>query len=284
NDLWADHVAPVINSLNEFGITFSQVKTDDHGLIVKATMNASAGITVPGFPGAKNVTSTEDAGVTSNVDNLLAARSEITVTIHPNIVNQFMNALNQGLNGNFAAPPVPGAAVETYLLPPASRGLYSDAAWSVTHSVGVPYYTKPTGTGGRPQVQMPQSNFAFFNADYVFGLVPVAVFNGQVNTANLSTEVRASGKFGPYVASSAATLSGMTFDSASSDPDVVTWNPNPTGVLPYAKLSIDNFSDIFLTDFVNVAPISVGGLAVNLCGGCTRFSGDQRYTEYFNVA
>jgi len=284
NDLWADNVAPVITSLNEFGITFSQVKTDDHGLIVKATMNASAGLTVPGFPGAKNVTNTEDSGATSNVDNLLAARSEITVTVHPNVVNQFMNALNQGLNGNFAAPAIAGAAVETYLLPPGSRGFYDDNSWSVTHTVGVPYFTKPTGTGGRPQVQMPQSTFSFYNADYVFGLIPLAVFNGQVNTANLSTEVRASGKFGPYIASSAATLSGMTFDALSSDPDVVTWNPSPSGVLTYAKQSIDQFSDVFLTDWVSLAPISVGGLAINLCGGCTRFSGDQRYTEYFTVA
>ncbi|HMJ76099.1 MAG TPA: hypothetical protein VK507_09005 [Iamia sp.] len=284
DDLWTDHVVPVLSTLNEFGITFNQVRTDTNGLVVTANVNASAGITVPGFPGPKNVTNTEDAGVTSDVNTLLAARREVTVSIHPNVVNQFMNALNQSLNGNFAAPPVPGASVEAYLLPPASRGLYDDNSWSVTHSVGTPYFTKPTGAGGRPQVQMPQSNFAFFNADYVFGLVPVAVFNGTLGGLDLLTEIRpGTSNFGPYVSSTNAAVSSMTFDALSSDPDVVTWNPNPTGVLPYAKASVDQFSDVFLTDFVSLAPISIGGISVSLCTACTRVSGDQRYTEFFNV-
>jgi hypothetical protein len=283
NSLWTDHVAPVINSLNEFGITFSQVKTDNNGLVVKANVNATNGITIPNLGGPFNVSTAEDAGVTSNVDNLLAARSEVTATIHPNVVNQFMSALNQAFFNNFASPPVNGPAVESYLLPLAARSAYDDNGWSVSLTTSNGFFTKPTGAGGRPQVQMPQTNFAFYNTDYVFGVIPIAVFNADVNTSNLNTEVRPSGKFGPYISSTNTTIANGTLDTIQSLPDVVTHNPSPSGLLTHAKAAIDLYSDNFLTDFVSLAPISVGGVSVTLCSACTRFSGDQRYTEYFNV-
>jgi hypothetical protein len=284
DDLWADHVVPVLSSLNEFGITFNQVRTDNNGLIVTANLNAAGGLPIPGIGGPFPVGGAEDAGVTSNINTLLAARSEVTVSIHPNVVNQFLYALNTAFNGNFASPPVNGTAVETYLLPAAARGAYSDAGWSVSLSTPNSFHTKPTGAGGRPQVKMPQANFAFYNTDYIFGVVPVAVFNADVNNTDLGTEIRpGTSNFGPYLSSTNTTIANGSLDTGQSVPEVVTHNPSPSGLLPFAKAAVDLYSDNFLTDFLSLAPINIGGIGITLCTSCPRVSGDQRYTEFFNV-
>ncbi len=286
DDLWADYVTPAVDSLEAFGLSFGQVRTDDHGLIVTADVDATNGLTIPGDPSglSRNVATTEDSGATSDVNTLLAARSEVTVTIHPNVANQFLNAVNQVMNSNISAPQVPGAAVEEFLLPPASRGAFADNGWSVAVSVTQPYYTQPTGTGGRPQVRMPQTKLTFYNSSYVFGFLPVAVFTTNVTGLDLLTEIRpGTDDFGPYISSAGAAVSGGALVTGSSHPDVVGWSPDPAGLVPYVQSSVDLFSDAFLADFVTLAPIELGGIPVTLCTSCSRVSGDQRYTEFFNV-
>lgn len=283
DDLWADYVTPVVESLEAFGLSFGQIRTDDHGLIVTADVDASGGLSIPGIGGPYNVTNAEESGATSDVNTLLAARSEVTVTIHPNVVNQFLNALNQSLNNSIASPPVNGPALEAWLVPGAG-GAFADNGWSMAMTVTQPYYTQPTGPGERPQVRMPQARIVFRNSSYLFGVAPVATFTTEVTGLDLLTEIRpGTGNFGPYVSSASAALSGATLVTGQSHATVVTSAPDPNGVLPYVKAAVDNFSDVFLTNFVSLAPIDLGGIPVTLCTSCSRVSGDQRYTEFFNV-
>jgi hypothetical protein len=288
DDLWADHVVPVIGSLAGMGITFNQIRTDTNGLIVTANVNATGGLTIPGLGGPYNVTNTEDAGVTSNVNTVLAARSEVTVTIHPNVVNQYLNAINQFLNNQLGSVAAVGSTIESLLLPAASRGLYDDNLWTVSAEVQAPYYTKPTGTGGRPQMQIPQLTLTVRHPDYDFGFSPVAVFSGSMSGINLSTEVRpGTSNFGPSLNPSAATVSLTT--NTGQTPAEVLGHMSATGfstnsMLPYAKGIVDFYNDDLFVGYLSLAPINIGGISVTLCTTCTRVSGDQRYTEFLNVA
>jgi hypothetical protein len=287
NDLWAEHVTPIINSLAGFGITFNQVRTDDHGLIVTANTNATGGLTIPGLGGPYTVTNTPDAGVTSNVNTVLAARSEVTATIHPNVVNQYLNAINQFLNNQLGSVAPNGAAIESLLLPAASRGFYDDNLWTVSADVQAPYYTQPTGTGGRPQLHIPAMTITVRHPDYDFGFSPVAVFNGSMSGINLTTEVRpGTSNFGPSLNPSAATVS-LTTDTGQTPAEVLghmsATSFSTNSMLPYAKSIVDFYNDDLFVGYLSLAPINIGGLNVTLCTTCTRVSGDQRYTEFFNV-
>lgn len=272
DDLWADHVMPVIDSLDAFGVTFNQIRTDDHGLIVTADVDVTNGVTIPGLGGPYNVSGAQDSGATSNINTLLANRGEVIVSIHPNVVNQFMTALDQYLGSYWGSDYLP-ANIETTLFG-APNPAYRDDGYYYELTIAGEPTVKPTGTGGAPQLQIPTATLAIGHED----VGPIATFEGPVGAINLKTVVRPeTGRFGPDFNASSMT-SSMTRTYAVSG---VT--ATPTTILPTVKTAFGKFNaDVFET-FINLAPISIGGLSVSLCTTCGRYAGDQRYTETFNI-
>lgn len=285
DDLWADNVTPVLDSLDSFGVSISQLRTDDHGLIVTADVDAIGGLTIPGIGGPFDVSGAEDSGVSSDINALLANRisangaSEVIVSIHPNVVNQFMFALNTQLNGNYGVTPVP-ASIEEVLLPPADRAAYSDTGWTVALQVQQAPYTQPTGGGGAPQLGLPQLTMKFYNPSYS-PFLPVAAFSGSMGAIDLITEVRSGGTdWGPGYSTDNAMLS---VTRTQANPAAAQWTQNSSDVLPYARASFDSFNDNLFVQYVSLAPLDLYGLSVELCTTCGRYAGDQRYTETFKV-
>lgn len=285
DQIWDENVAPVLDSLEGFGITINQLRTDDHGLIVTADVDATD-LTIPGLGGPFDVSAAEDSGADSDIDELLAQRTtddgaaEIIVSVHPNVVNQFMYALNQMLNGNMGAPRIP-ASIEDILLQPGDRALYNDNFWSAQLTVQVAPHVEPTGPGGAPQLQLASMTLRFFNV--LFNpTVPVATFEGQMTALDLLTEIRAgSDTWGPTYSTSNADLSVARSQAnvhASAVPP-----QDSAAILPYAVTAFDNFNGDILVDFLSLAPIDLFGLSVDLCTTCGRFDGDERYTETFKV-
>lgn len=284
DDLWADYVTPVVDSLEAFGITFGQIRTDDHGLIVTANVDASNGLTIPGDPNApRNVANAQDSGVTSDVNVLLAQRaSDVIVTVHPNVANQFLYALRLMLSGQFGSPSV-SASIENILLDPAKHGDYADDGWTVSLAMATPTqapYTQPTGAGGAPQVRMDDVFLIVRNTSK--GTSPVAVFRGSATGVGLTTVVRPGGDvWGPAYDPSTMAVS-LVVQTANAD--VLAHGPNPADMLPYAEASVAYFDEAIFQQYVSLAPIAIGGLSVDLCTTCGRYSGDQRYTETFTVS
>lgn len=289
DDLWADNVTPVVDSLESFGVTFGQIRTDDHGLIVTADVDATGGLTIPGFPGdgTFDVSGAEDSGVTSDVNALLANRtsqdgpSEVIVSIHPNVVNQFMEAIDQFTNGLIVQRTIP-ADVEELLLAPADRDAYSDDGWTMRFELQAAPRTAPTGSGGAPELALPELTIEFYNSDYVFGFQPVATFSGEMGAIDLVTEVRdGATTWGPGYAADGATLSvtrTQANDAAAAVPPQAS-----SALLPYATEGFDSFNDDIFVEYVSFAPLELYGLGVDLCSTCGRYPGDQRYTETFKV-
>lgn len=288
DDLWSQHVEPVLVSLDEgFGITVNQLRTDDHGLIVTADVDATGGITIPGAPGGPfDVSGAEDSGADSDVNSLLANRvsddgaSHVIASIHPNVANQFLFALDEVTGGQFGQPLV-SADIEDVLLDPSVHDSYSDTGWSVRTTVTVPPHVDPTGPEGAPQVTLPDVTLRVFNSSYLFGIQPVATFAGTMDSIDLVTEVRAgSTDWGPAVSPDNATAS---LSRTQGNPDVTAHAPDPATMLPYAKGGVDFYNEITFVSFVSLAPISIGGLDVTLCATCGRYADDERYTETFKV-
>jgi hypothetical protein len=282
DSLWAEHVTPIVNSLTEFGLSFNQIRTDDHGLIVTANVDASAGITIPGDTVARNVTNAQDSGVTSNVNTLLANRaSDAIVTIHPNVANQFLFAMRTALGAGWGSTSV-SDSIEDVLLNPAVHGNYADNGWTVSLTmVGAntaPYAT-PSGAGGAPQVRM--DDVAILVRNTSTGTSPVATFRGSASGINLKTLVRSgTSEWGPGFDPSSMAVS---LTRTQGNADVVAFNASPSVMLPYAKDVVNYYDGNILQRYVTLAPISIGGLNVNLCTACGRYSGDQRYTETFTI-
>jgi hypothetical protein len=282
DDLWADYVVPVVDSLAAFGITFDTIKTDDHGLIVTADVDASAGITLPGDTVARNVTNAQDSGATSDVNTLLANRaSDAIVSIHPNVANQFLYAFRLKTGSIFGTPSV-SSSIESALLNPAVHGNYADNGWTVSMTMATGTtapYTQPTGSGGAPQARIDDAIVIVRNTST--GSAPVAAFRGSITGMDLLTATRPDGTWGPTYGSSNV---GISMTRINGNADVVAFNASPSVMLPYVKNAVDHFDDNILTPFVSLAPIAIGNLDIGLCTGCGRYSGDQRYTETFTVS
>lgn len=280
DDLWTDYVTPVVDSLAGFGIGFGQVRTDDHGLIVTADVDATAGVTIPGaLENPYNVSAAEDSGVTSDVNALLAQRGEVIVSVHPNVVNQYLLALNASLYGQFGNVPVP-ASIENDLLDPADRGAYADDGWEVGLSVNVRPYTKPTGPGGAPEMRIDDALLIVRNSN--FGAAPLAMYQGSVSAIGIVTEVRAgSNTWGPAYS---PVNTSMSMSLIYADPAITAHGADPNVLLPHLKSNIDYFNGQIFEPLVSLAPITIGGLSIDLCTTCGRYSGDQRYTETFLVS
>ncbi len=282
NDLWNQHVLPVINTLSSFGITFNQIRTDDHGLIVTANLNATNGVVVPGVAFNFPVGDTPDAGVTSNVNTLLANRGEIIASIHPNVVAQYLNAIDQMLGGQYGGGNINGPQIEALLLNPADRALYADNGWFLDLNTFSKPTVTPTGTGGRPLVGLPSIQLVISHNSDPFD--PVAIFQGSLSGTKLVTEVRTgSSLWGPAYDAGAATLGSFSRIYANVHASAVAAQ-SASAMAPIARISMERFSDNVFVPSLSLAPISVGGLNVSLCTACARYSGDQRYTEIFNVA
>ena len=190
-----------------------------------------------------------------------------------------MNALDQAIGGQYGQYPV-NPSIETVLLQAAQRPSYPDGDWVLRLETQATPTVLPTGTGGAPQVGLPAITLKFFNGN---PFVPVATFTGSMSAINLITEVRSgSDNWGPGLSSTSATLN-VTRTQANPDAALVAAQSS-AAILPYAKANLEFYNDDIFVQFVSLPPINIGGLAVTLCGACTRMSGDSRYTEYFNVA
>lgn len=284
--LWDDHVVPVIDSLEEFGLGWGQLRTDDHGLIVTADMDASGGLTLPGLPFPIPVGGAEDAGVTADVDDLLESRPPgaggVIVSIHPNLVNQFMFALQLISGGNLGNTSIPlsqVAALEAALLPASARAGYADAEWYVEFQASSTSFVTPSGPGGAPRLQLPQVELRFMNT----GATPVSTFTGQMGNIALVTETRdVVGNWGPAFDASAATLSvTRTQADASAAPHPAA---SSSTMLPFARTGFDGFGTALVETFVTMGPLQIGDLDIDVCTTCGRYTGDQRYTETFTIS
>lgn len=279
--LWDEHVVPVVDSLDELGITFNQVRTDDHGLIVTANTDATGGLALPGAPGGPyDVSATPESGASSNVNTLLANRGEVIVSVHPNVVNQYLNAVNQ-LSGQFMTITPISSSIEDVLLNPADRAAYSDTGWRLRMKSTTQYYVTPSGAGGAPLMQVPSISLEFRNTST--GAAPVATFTGSFTGLPLITELRSGASdFGPSITSTAGSTLTLTRTQANAAAAAVA--PQTGAQLkPAADEGIVAFNANTFLLYFTVAPISIGGLNVNLCTTCGRYSGDQRYTETFTV-
>ena len=280
NDLWSDHVTPVINTLNEFGITFNQLRTDDHGLIVTANLNATNGLSIPGGGGPFNVTNTQDAGVTASINTLLAQTTrEVIVTIHPNVASQFLNALNQRLTSEWGFYGL-SSTIETVLLPATLRPLYDDAEWYLRLTAPTAPRVTPTGTGGAPKVTLPSIGLEIWNVARD-DTGPISTFTGTLSDLLLVTQTTGT-TWGPRIISTSATLSNLVRTQTNGEALL----PTAAQLQPFARTAWTLGATDLFVGFVSLPPLTIGGLAVSLCSitSCPRFTGDQRYTEYFNIA
>ena len=279
NDLWTDNVTPVVNSLNEFGITFNQIRTDDEGLIVTANLAVpTTGLVIPGSTTGFNVTNTPDAGVTSNINTLLAQNTrEVIATIHPNVASQFLNALNQRLTTEWGFYSL-SSTIKTVLIPTTLWGLYDDNEWYLRFTAPTAPNVTPTGTGGAPEVNLPSIQMEIWNVVRDEN-GPIATFTGNMYDLNLVTQTTGT-TWGPRIISTNAILAGVTRTQTNGE----ALNPTATQLQPFARTAWTLGATDLFTGFVNLPALTIGGLAITLCTTCTRFTGDQRYTEYFNVA
>lgn len=257
--VWDDHVTPVLDALpGGFDLEYGQVRTDDHGLIATADTDATAGLTIPGLGGPYAVSNALGAWVPSTIDDLLENREDgAIVTIHPNVANQYLYALTQALSGQFGTLPV-SVDIEDLLLKPGVHGSYDDGGWTV--SMGMVGSTTapsahPTGPDGAPELRYELIDLTVHNTSYTTG--PVAVFRGSITDT-----------FDPGTATVSLSLH-------SGNPDVVTWDPDPAVMTPYARDAVAAFASVF-AGYPSLGPTALGDLT--WCPTCTRYSGDQRYT------
>lgn len=282
DDLWAEKVAPVLDSATGFGVSVAQLRTDDHGLLVTADVDGSR-FSLLGIP--LDVSRAVDAGVSSDVDALLAQRStaagpsDVIVSVHPNVANQFLAGITALSGGALATTPL-DAGIEQVLLPAGAGAAYADGGWSASLSATATPYVEPTGAGGGPRLVLPAARLVITNTS-VAG--PVATFDGLVAAIDLRTLVRPGATtWGPTFATDG--LQGLLVRS-QANADVAARNPVPSTLLPTARAAFDAFNANTLVQFVSLSPIALGsnGLGVGLCTTCGRYPGDQRYTETFHV-
>jgi hypothetical protein len=258
--IWDDHVMPVLDGLpGGFGLTFNQIRTDDHGLVVTVNTHASGGISIPGFGGPYSVVNALDAGVTSDVDDLLGTREDgAIVTIHPNVANQYLYALTRAMSGQLTWPMPVSAAIEDLLLKQGVHGNYDDGGWTVSLSAAgstTAPSAHPTGPDGAPELRFDPIDLTVHNTSYTTG--PVAIFRGSITDT-----------FDPGTATVNLTL-------LFGNPDVVTWNPDPVVMTPYARDAVAAHATLF-AGYPSLGPTVLGGLT--WCPTCTRYAGDERYT------
>lgn len=285
DDVWDERVRPTLDSLEGFGIVPNQLRTDTHGLIVTAHVDGSDfhlplnGVQIP-----LDISDTVDPGVTSNVNTLLANRtnggkaSDVIVSVHPKPLNQALNGITKLLQRKLSAP-VLDASIEQTLLPAAVRGNYADNGWRATFYADESPYLTPAPSDGRPTVKLPAVRVVITNTST--GTAPVATYEGSVDGVALRTEIRAGLEawgptFDPSTATGTVTRTQANADAAATAP----------GATDGGALAVQGWSDFNNTMklLVTLQPIRLGTwLNVDLCTTCDRYAGDQRYTETFDL-
>ena len=291
DEIWTNNVAAVFDSLANqtgLGVTVNQLHTDDNGLIVTADTEASGGITIPAIGGPYNVAAAEDAGVTTNINTLLANRttivgpSDVIVSVHPNVTNQYLEAFTTAVSGDLGSSAVNGTAIENVLLNPPARPAYANNGWTARLRVTTSPASYPTGAGGRPQVTLPTMSLAFHNTSYVGGILPVATFSGSMGAIDGITLLDPAASL--WVPGHSATNATLGVTRTQANPDAAAVPPQSSGAIrPYARNAFAAFSANVFIPYIGV-PITMRNHPVALCTTCPRYTGDQRYTETYHVS
>lgn len=285
DNMWLDNVESVVGSLSTlvgFGVSYNQIRTDTNGLVATADVDATAGLTIDGW-GPLPVTTAQDAGVTSNVNTLLAQRSlgtvatDVIVSLHPNVTNQYLAAVHDYWAGWYDSWTPASSALDTALINPSYATCYSPTHWwTFLEGQAAPYIT-PTGTGGRPLMRLPQTTVQFYNEFSCDGW-PVATFTGSL----YDIPVNVSGvPLGPR--GSAATAL-WTATRTQADVAVATRTPpaTTTTLRPWARDSLATFL-ASMTGHIDMAPGAFPWRTAVACTTCGRFVGDQRITQGFQI-
>ncbi|HMJ76705.1 MAG TPA: hypothetical protein VK507_12075, partial [Iamia sp.] len=282
DQMWTDNVLPLMDSLGTlagFGLTFNQVRTDTNGFVVTGTIDASAGVTVAGS-GPYPVSSAVASGVTSNINTLLAQQSlggvpsDIIVSLHPNVTNQYLTAVHDHVNGSYGTTPT-SSAIATALVDPALGACYTPGGWTTRLEAQAPAHL--SSTAGAPEMQLPQATVQFRNA----GCNP---FNPQVATYTGSLDDIAVTSTGtPLGPNGSASTAAWTATLTQAAPAAAALVPPATTatLLPWARDALATFVGS-VPGHVDLMPGGFPGQTVTHCS-CAGYSGDQRITETFHI-
>jgi hypothetical protein len=287
DQVWDDNVWPVIGSLATlagFDVDVAQLRADDDGLVVTADVDATAGVTVAGW-GPYPVGSAVDAGVTSNVDVLLARRdlggvpSDIIVTLHPNVTNQYLTAVHDRRNGDLGTTAV-GSAVATALVDPVLGTCYLPGGWSTRLEAQAPPHLTPTGPFGAPEMQLPQTTVQLRNAGCLPADPRVATFTGSLDDVAVTTVGTPLGPRG------AAATAAWTATRTQADAATAARVPPATAatLLPWAQGALATFLALHVPGHVDLTVAGFPGHGATHCDTCARYPSDQRITETFHVS
>lgn len=285
--MWDDNIGPVLGSLTTLGgfvVDLAQLRADDDGLVATADVDATAGVTVAGW-GPYPVGSAVDAGVTSNVNTLLATRtlggvdSDIIVSLHPNVTNQYLTALHDRLNGGFGTTAI-GSSVATALVDPTLGTCYSATGWTTRLEAQAPPHLTPTGPGGAPEMQLPQTTVQFRNAGCNPTDPRVATFTGSLDDVAVATTGTPLGPRGQ------AATAAWTATRTQADAATAARVPAATAatLLSWAQGALATFLANHVPGHVEMTVAGFPGHGATHCDTCGRYPGDQRITETFHVA
>ncbi|HYI60992.1 MAG TPA: hypothetical protein VEW93_04220 [Acidimicrobiales bacterium] len=286
DDMWVDTIAPVLDSLDTLGgfdLDLGQLRFEDHGLIATGDVDATAGVAI-GASGPYPVGSTVDAGVSTNVNSLLAQRavsgtdSDVIVSLHPNVANQFLTALTDHLNGGFGTTTTSNAIAAT-LVDPTLGACYDPGDWTVRLTAQAPPLLLPTGTGGRPELQLPQMSLGVRNSGCNPGDPRVATFSGAVT--DIAAPVTGTPLQPTYDGSAAGWSATRTFADAATAARVPP--ATDADLVPWMRSALSTFFTLLVPDLADLDVGGLGGHSATHCTACGRYGGDQRVTETFHL-
>jgi hypothetical protein len=287
DQMWDDNVWPVMSSLTTlagFDVDIDELRADDHGLVAIADVDATAGVTVAGW-GPYPVGSAVDAGVTSNVATLLAQRSlggvdsDIIVSLHPNVTNQYLTALHDRLNGAFGTTAI-SSSIAAALVDPTLGTCYNPTGWTTRLEAQAPPHLTPSGAGGAPEMQLPQTTVQFRNAGCNPSDPRVATFTGSLDDIAVTTTGTPLGPRGAAATASwAATRTQADAATAARVPPATA-----ATLLSWAQGALATFLTNHVPGHVDLTVAGFTGHAATHCDTCGRYSGDDRITETFHIS
>ncbi len=285
--MWDDDIAPVLGSLTTLGafaVDLAQLRADDHGVVATADVDATAGVRVAGW-GPYPVGSTVDAGVTSNVGTLLATRtlggvdSDVIVSLHPNVANQYLTAVHDRLNGAFGTTAT-SSTIASVLVDPTLGTCYAPSGWTTRLEAAVPPHLTPTGPGGAPEMQLPQTTVQVRNAGCNPSDPRVATFTGSLDDiAVASTGTPLSPRGSAATTTWTATRTQADAATAARVPPATT-----ATLLPWAQGALATFLSTHVPAPVDLTVAGFPGHPATHCDTCGRYPGDQRITETFHIS
>jgi hypothetical protein len=285
--MWDDNIGPVLGSLTTlagFAVGIGQLRADDHGLVATGDVDATAGVTVAGW-GPYPVGSAVDAGVTSNVNTLLATRtlggvdSDVIVSLHPNVTNQYLTALDDRLNGVYGTTAI-SSSIAAALVDPTLGTCYTATGWTTRLEGQAPPYVAPTGTGGAPELRLPQSRVQFRNAGCNPADPRVATFTGSLDDIAVVTTGT------PLSPRGQAATAAWTATRTQADAATAARVPPATAatLITWAQGALGTFLTNHVPGHVDLTVAGLPGHAATHCDTCGRYTGDQRITETFHIS